>query len=239
MGISTADCAGFAPGPTYYGEPHAAPEEGGIGLAPQQVLVNFLDNHDLARFLFAYQELREGDAGALEALRNALFFVFTWDGIPCVYYGTEQGFHGGVDPGNREDMFLGNQDAGYPPFDTSNEMFTYVKSLIAMRKEREALRRGAVSVTYSSAATGSEPDAGVFAFERSSGGDKVLVVVNVRGSGTGSTCPPDGACMTTSFAPGTTLRDIAPGSDGATFTVGTGGTLEVTVPARGGRLLAP
>jgi glycosidase len=60
--------------------------------------------HDLARFLFAYRELNETDEGAIEALRSALFFLFTWDGIPCIYYGTEQGFHGGVDPGNREDM---------------------------------------------------------------------------------------------------------------------------------------
>ncbi len=238
-GTSTEDCAGFAPGPTYYGEPHAAPEDGGIGLAPQQVLVSFLDNHDIARFLFAYQELRESDAGAVEALKNALFFIFTWDGIPCVYYGTEQGFHGGVDPGNREDMFLGNQDAGYPPFDTTNDMFAWVKSLIALRKEREALRRGAVSVTFSSASTGDEEDAGVFAFERSSGDDKVLVVLNARGSGTGTTCVTGGDCMFTSFAPGTVLRDIAPGSDGETFAVGTGGSLEVTVPARGGRVLAP
>ena len=35
-------------------------------------------------------------------------YLFTWDGIPCVYYGTEQGFAGGVDPKNREDMFGGN-----------------------------------------------------------------------------------------------------------------------------------
>jgi alpha-amylase len=216
MGISTDDCAGFAPGPTYYGEPHAAREDGGIGLAPQQVLVNFLDNHDLARFLFAYRELNETDEGALEALHSALFFLFTWDGIPCVYYGTEQGFAGGVDPGNREDM----------AFDTASEMFARVKSLIALRKEREALRRGAVSIVYSGA------DTGLFAFERSSGDDKLLVVVNTRAG-------QDSAAMTTSFAPGTTLTDIAPGSDGASFTVGAGGSLEVAVPSRGGRLLAP
>ena len=160
------------------------------------------------------------------ALESALFFLFTWDGIPCVYYGTEQGFHGGVDPGNREDMFLGNQEAGTPPFDTTNEMFGYVKSLIALRKEREALRRGAVSVVHSGA------DTGLFAFERSADGDKVLVVVNTRDS-------QDSAAMSTSFGQGTVLRDLAPGSDGDTFTVGAGGSLEVTVRGRGGLILAP
>ncbi len=40
------------PGPTISPPPHAASADGGIGLAPQQVLVNFLDNHDLPRFMF-------------------------------------------------------------------------------------------------------------------------------------------------------------------------------------------
>ena len=31
--------------------------------------------------------------------------MLTQDGIPCVYYGTEQDFHGGNDPENRERMF--------------------------------------------------------------------------------------------------------------------------------------
>ncbi|HLU67069.1 MAG TPA: alpha-amylase family glycosyl hydrolase, partial [Kofleriaceae bacterium] len=242
MGIQSADCADFARGPVYWGSPHATPEQGGIGLAPQQVMVSFLDNHDVARFLFAYQEMRGAREGALEALKNALFYLFTWDGIPCVYYGTEQAFDGGVDPGNREDMFLGNPDLGYPPFDTDNEMFQYVKGLIAMRAEREALRRGAVSVTYASPRSGAEQDAGVFAFERASAGDKVLVVLSTSDQGERTTCAPadaGGLCMTTSFPPGTTLRDIAPGSDGASFTVGAGGALEVTVPPRGGRVLAP
>ena len=41
-------------------------------------------------------------------------YLYTWDGIPCMYYGTEQLFHGGVDPTNREDMFARQPDAGYP-----------------------------------------------------------------------------------------------------------------------------
>lgn len=240
MGVASADCADFAPGPTYYDAPQAMPEQGGIGLAPQEVLVNFLDNHDVARFIFAYKEAGGSDAGAIPALRNAMFYQFTWDGIPCMYYGTEQAFHGGVDPGNREDMFLGNGDAGYPAFDTDNDQFTYAQALIAMRKQHEALRRGDTTVTYSSdgAAGSGAGDAGVFAFERESADEKVLVVLNVSESGEGRTCPDGGgACMSTSFAPGTVLTDVAPGSDGKSFTVAADGTVEVSVPARGGRLL--
>ena len=95
---------GYPAGPTFGTTPHRASAEGGIGLAPAQVPVNFLDNHDLPRFLF--------DATP-EMLRVSLGFLYTWDGIPCLYYGTEQGFAGGVDPANREDMWGGNPAAGY------------------------------------------------------------------------------------------------------------------------------
>ena len=91
---------GYTMGPNAYpNTPHASSADGGIGLAPQQVLVNFLDNHDLPRFMFGKAD------PAIQ--RVALMYLFTWDGLPCVYYGTEQGFAGGVDPKNREDMFAG------------------------------------------------------------------------------------------------------------------------------------
>jgi len=66
-------------------------------------LVTFLDNHDQPRFLSS------GNAGNnLQRLRLALVFLYTARGIPCLYYGTEQGFNGGNDPYDREDMFAGH-----------------------------------------------------------------------------------------------------------------------------------
>ena len=94
-------------------------------------MVNFLDNHDLPGFLF--------DADSADQLRAALVYLMTWDGIPCLYYGTEQAFAGGVDPKNREDMFLGNPARGFPAFDTTNDQFAYVSALIALRKDHDAL----------------------------------------------------------------------------------------------------
>ncbi len=41
------------------------------------------------------------------ALEVALAFLYTSRGIPCLYYGTEQGFDGTTDPNDREDMFAG------------------------------------------------------------------------------------------------------------------------------------
>ncbi|HSD91120.1 MAG TPA: alpha-amylase family glycosyl hydrolase, partial [Kofleriaceae bacterium] len=131
MGIPDPDnwCQtnGFPTGPDYPNVPHASSADGGIGLPPNQVLVNFLDNHDLPRFMF------EKTDPAI--LRVALAYLMTWDGIPCIYYGTEQGFAGGVDPKNREDMFRGNPALNLAPFATDHELFKYVQALIKMRTD--------------------------------------------------------------------------------------------------------
>lgn len=221
---------GFPAGPDYPAMAHAASEDGGIGLAPQQVLVNFLDNHDLPRFLF--------DTPDQSVLVPALMFLYTWDGIPCLYYGTEQHFHGGVDPKNREDMWAGNPDDGYAPWATDHPTYQLVHDLIAVRKDHEALRRGDVSITWSVEQPGARRDAGIFAFERASDSDKVLVVINASAQSS-ETCAPTsegGACMQTSFAAGTVLTDVAPGGGGTTVTVGAGGKVQVTVPAHSGRI---
>jgi glycosidase len=185
------------------------------------VLVNFLDNHDLPRFLF-----ENGDVGQL---RSALDFLYTWDGIPCLYYGTEQGFDGGVDPRNREDM----------QFATDGELYAHIKALIQLRKDNPALRRGTVVPAWSTTVTGARRDGGIFAFERVDAEQTALVVLNVSDADS-ETCAEvadGGACMETSFPPGTTLTDIGPDGAGDTFTVASDGTVVVTVPAHAVRVL--
>jgi len=225
---------GYSVGPTYPATPHAASAEGGIGLAPNQVQVNFLDNHDLPRFLF-----EKSDPAVL---RSALGYLFTWDGIPCVYYGTEQQFDGGVDPKNREDMFLGNPERGFAPFATDHEAFQLVKGLIQMRKDNVALRRGTVSPLWSTTVTGVRRDAGIFAFERVATGAEAqtaLVILNTSNQPSESCAPvaDGGACVRTTLPAGAVLTDVMPGGNNATFTVKADGTIAVTVPARSGRVL--
>jgi alpha-amylase len=224
---------GYPQGPTFEAVPHAAPAQGGIGLPAQQVLVNFLDNHDLPRFLFEEADDRR--------LRAALLYLFTWDGLPCVYYGTEQLLAGGVDPKNRESMSEGNPARGFAPFATDHDAFRFVQGLIAMRKDSVSLRRGAVEIRFSVDQAGPRRDAGIFAFERITAEQTALVVLNASDQ-VSESCRPEadgGACAPTSFAPGTVLRDIAPGSDGMAFTVAADGTVAVSVPAYGGRVLVP
>ncbi len=222
---------GYPAGPTYPAVPHATSDAGGIGLPPNQVLVNFIDNHDLPRFMFGKTDPA--------ILRSALAFLMTWDGIPCVYYGTEQGFAGGVDPRNREDMFGGNPELGLAPFATDHETYRLVQGLIAMRRDNVALRRGTVAPVWATTQGGARRDAGIFAFERVAPEQTALVVINASGQDSESCAPvtEGGACLRTSFAPGTVLTDIMPGGDGRTFTVRADGSIPVAVPRRSGRVL--
>jgi alpha-amylase len=200
----------------------ATPHEDGVGLAPQQVLVNFLDNHDVARFLF--------DKPSIPALHSALFYLLTWDGIPCIYYGTEQQFAGGNDPANRERLW----DTGY---DTGNETFQFIQRMIGIRKLYPPLRRGNVVIRWVTDHTGEEQDAHVYAFERTYEDETILVVGNVSDTRTSETAF-GGTEMQTSFPPGTELRNVAPGAESSdSYVVGAAGRLTVRVPARGGKIL--
>jgi alpha-amylase len=198
------------------------PAAGGITLSPQQAFVRFLDNHDTARFMY--------DKPSVAALKNALAFLLTMDGIPCIYYGTEQALSGGNDPANRERFFPGG-------FDTNSETFKYTQSLLALRKQLAPLRRGDLTVVWSTDHAANEEDAGIFAFERAAGSDRVLVVLNVSDMQTSHTAS-GGSVMHTSFAPGTLLHAKFP--EGASdVTVDSTGGAVIQVPARGVLVLAP
>ncbi len=209
---------------THYG---TVPQTDGAGVAPYKLLVNFLDNHDVARFL-------SDAAGDKDALRNALTLLVTEDGIPCIYYGTEQDFSGGNDPANREILWTSG-------FDTSGDTFRHVAKLTALRKKYEALRRADTKVVWSSAHTGAESDAGMFAFERAGGdvsaGGYALVVLNTNAKNRGNT--QDGMkTMTVSQPAGTVLVDVLDPNP-VQLTVGTGGTLAVTVDPQKARIFVP
>jgi glycosidase len=199
--------------------------EDGEGIPPRDMLINFVDNHDIPRFLY--------NKPSIPALHNALFYVMTIDGIPCIYYGTEQQFDGGNDPFNREDMWKSG-------FDTENETFEHIQTLIQIRKDLAPLRRGDLQVRWSTTRTGDEQDAGIFAFERSYEGETVLVVLNAhddKASRTTATAV-GGGDMQTSFAEGTTLTNVFPdeNTDYDEVTVGADGTLDVQIPPRGGKI---
>ncbi|MDP3498706.1 MAG: alpha-amylase family glycosyl hydrolase [Myxococcales bacterium] len=194
------------------------PQPNGIGLAPSRVPVNFIDNHDTARFLFNAR-------GDVKALRNALTLLLTEEGIPCVYYGTELDFFGGNDPANREVMWTTG-------FDSTGATWQHVARLNLVRKQHAALRRGDTKILFSTTHTQTEPDAGLFAFERSggeAGDDFALVVLNTNARQTSR------VQLTTSRPAGSMLVDAM--TPGVTLTVKAGGLLDVEVPAQGALVL--
>jgi len=209
---------------TNYG---TVPQDSGAGSAPYKLLVNFLDNHDVARFLSDAQ-------GDVDALRNALTLILTEDGIPCIYYGTEQDFSGGNDPANREILWLTG-------FNQSGDTFRHVAKLTALRKKYQALRRADTKVVWATQHVGQEGDAGMFAFERAGGdvtdGSYALVVLNTNANKSGTTA--DGMMtMKVSQPAGTVLVDVLDPNP-VQLTVGTGGTLAVTVNKQSARIFIP
>jgi len=195
---------------------------GGTGLPPVKTLVNFLDNHDVPRFLYSGK--------GTTALANALLFIFTEEGIPCVYYGTEQELTGGNDPANREDLWSTS-------YSTDTSTYRWIQRLTQLRKKYAALRVGDQTVVSSTPRIADEPDAGTFAFERTGGdaGDAYALVVFNTHPGHESTPGWNGPLK---IAPGTVLVDVL-SADQKTYTVAADGTLAITLPAMSGALLIP
>ncbi|MGL5648780.1 MAG: glycoside hydrolase family 13 protein [Clostridium sp.] len=101
---------------------------------PKQIMenmFNLLDSHDTPRLLtFA--------KGNKNKMKLALTFLFTHLGTPCIYYGTEVGMEGNQGMGqefHRRCMVWKEEKR-------DNEMFSFVKKLIHLRKEYSDLNKG-------------------------------------------------------------------------------------------------
>lgn len=224
-------------------QPNGATDAAGQGVAPRHLLVNFLDNHDVGRYLFDRQ-----DPKGVKSLMNALSFLFTTTGIPCLYYGTEQGFFGGNDPANRENMstlsasVYTQQSLDYfktKAWDEANPLFLHIKNLIKMRTAVPALRRGSYRVEWHSDNTDAQADAGIFAFGRSYEGKSVLVVVNTHELSTKETRGTQGDGMlpvSQYFGQSAVLVDLLDPSYKVNVT---GGKVIVSVPSMKTRIMSP
>jgi glycosidase len=126
----------------------------------QNDLVNFVDNHDRKRFLNV-----DTSADERKHLHEALAFVLTTRGIPCIYYGTEQYLDGGDDPDNRRRM---------PAFDETTTAFTLIKALSTLRANNEALAFGSTAQRWLSN--------DVYVYERAFFGNVVVVAINKSGA---------------------------------------------------------
>lgn len=229
------------------GHPGGVTDAQGTPLPPTKVLVNFMDNHDVPRFL--YDDINDASAtdNLFEAIKSALFYLMTMDGIPCIYYGTEQGFNGGNDPANREDMWRRPSNPGFKlfgveefaPFNQQHPLYLHIQALAQHRRQLEPLRRGDFQIRWATEHTGQETDAGIIAFERTLGQETVLVVINTSDtkSSTTSAAADGGGDMKVSFAPGTALKNVWQDADPQDeVSVDSNGEVKITVPARGGKI---
>ena len=107
-----------------------------------QVQLNILDSHDLPR-------LDSQARGNLNAIELAVLVQMTLPGAPCVYYGDEIGIQGTED----FDSTFNDANARWAfPWDDHSEwkegLLDYYKTIISLRHQHPALRRGQFSLLY-------------------------------------------------------------------------------------------
>ena len=133
--------------------------------------ITFLENHDLNE--------RFHNKAFPDQTKLALTCLMTLQGIPCIYYGIEQGLDGHGD--RREyvrEALWGRQD----PFSTNSEFYKHIQELSKLRNEHPALRYGRQYFRQCSGDGinfGYSPyNGGVIAYSRILNDREVLIVAN-------------------------------------------------------------
>jgi glycosidase len=137
--------------------------------------ITFLDNHDNKERIRYVPPI--GIPAHDNQVTAGIACLFALPGIPCVYYGTEQGLHGsGSDPAVREALW------GGPAFNQANPFYTQIQKIAAVRAAQPALRYGRFyfrPLSGDRANFGISATApGVLAFSRILNDQEVLTVAN-------------------------------------------------------------
>ena len=134
-----------------------------------ELLVPFFANHDVPRFASA-------EGSSITKLKLAFALTLTLRGIPELYYGDEIGMPGGGDPDNRRDFpggWIGDSNDAFTEAGRTREqqeIFSYVRELLRIRRQHAALRGGQLWHLAS--------DEGAYVFLRDSEEDRVVVAFN-------------------------------------------------------------
>ena len=96
--------------------------------------LNLLDSHDMARAPWIL-------GGNADALRQAVLFLMTMPGAPCIYYGDEVGLSAAGDPHCRE-AFPRDQT------DWDTDLLSFYRDATALRHRHEVLRTGRVEILH-------------------------------------------------------------------------------------------
>ena len=189
----------------------------------QQII--FLDNQDNPRFLSTSES-----SGNTNALKAALAFLYTSIGIPCLYYGTEQGFDGTTDPNCREDMFAGQwkdvgtavqslSAPGADNFNMTHPLFQWIARLNNFRRLYPAMSLGSyVNQWYNPSAPG------LFSYSRILNSQEIFVILNTASSSQTL------SARALTYPAGTVLVNLL--NTNETYTLASGSqTPSITVPA--------
>ncbi len=185
-------------------------------------LLNLVDSHDTTRILWtltpgAENEAAKTDPTALAAgkakLRQVAALQLTWPGMASIYYGDEVGLTGQDDPDDRRTYPWDGQDT---------ELRDWYRLIANLRGRLDALKTGDLRFLLADDA------AGTLAFGRRTATQAAVTALNLSDAEETVTIPvagyiPDGAVLDSAF-------------DGVAATVA-GGSLTVTLPARGSALL--
>ncbi|MGK2304108.1 maltodextrin glucosidase [Klebsiella pneumoniae] len=128
------------------------------GLSHQQQLrmFNQLDSHDTARF----KSLLGKDVARLPL---AVVWLFSWPGVPCIYYSDEVGVDGNNDPFCRKPF-------PWDPALQDTQLLALYQRMAKLRKAHQALRYGGCQVIYA--------EDNVVVFVRVYKQQRVLVAIN-------------------------------------------------------------
>lgn len=113
----------------------------------QSNIITMFNDHDMI-YRQDYKARFAADREKAPLLKNALFLNLFSAGIPCIYYGTEQGFdgEGNAEKYIRESMFGGKYGAFRTQnrsfFDQENDIYQEVKNLISIRNQELGLQMG-------------------------------------------------------------------------------------------------
>jgi len=113
--------------------------------AAGRYFVTFVDNHD--QMSRPYRRFMHNNPVPQQAVL-AMACLLTSQGVPCIYYGTEQGFDGGGpdDSYVRECMFGGEWGAfdstGHHFFNPQHEIYQGISAIAGLRAQQPALRYG-------------------------------------------------------------------------------------------------
>lgn len=142
--------------------------------------VTFLDNHDMKRRIRYVQPGNEHEFD--DQVTMGVACLYSLPGVPCLYYGTEQGLHGGDgqnDPSVREALWGIDSD-----FPQNTLFYSQIQKIVTVRNSEPALRYGRfyfrpLSGDHINFAISPFPG-GVLAWSRILNDQEVLIVANTN-----------------------------------------------------------